>query len=698
MKRTCLILCAIAILALGSVADAGILCARRPNTESPVYNLAISHIRTTVTIAGQLAITHVDEEFYNSNNLTLEGFYAFQLPDGAKVDGLWLWENGVRRKFVCMKKEDAERKYDSVVIGTRRDPALLESLGANRFQLKVFPIAPYSSRRIEIQYFYTLPLTPDGFIHYTYPLNMSGYQSVPVQTTEMTFNVISKIRILALSTNFDGQPLLNRVNRQDDYTYTIHFGLENQNYTQDFTIAYRQENIFNIIPVLSWKDPAAPSDDPYFIAWHPLSDDSSGNGVSRDFVFVLDASGSMVGSRITAVKTAVKSIISKLRESDRFRIVLFSSNAISNPSDRSMLFATSENISLAQQFIDQNYEASGGTNFEAAFSSALDADYRPEADKRMLFLTDGVPSQGISTSQELINLISYKDKYGVRIFPVIFYSAALQLLTDIVNARGGKLTNVETTDNLETVISRILLDMEIAGFMNASVKYNLGKAYLVYPTSFPPTTSSDQLVTCGRYTGDGRENVTQQYLSSTGQRIVNRDVDFNAGLVGYPEIAAYWGGKRIDALLADISKYGETPELKTSVINLSIKHQILSPYTAFLVLENNPIDPPTGVEATGTVVVSFSLQSVYPNPVHGLSSRQAEIAYTVGKTSLVEIVITDILGRVVRRVKSDVHAPGSYTVRWDLFDAYNHAVPPGIYFIRMTAGTFTQTRKINVVQ
>ena len=94
-----------------------------------MYPRRISHIRTSVTITGQLAVTHVDEEFFNDNNLTLEGFYAFQLPDGARVDGLWLWENGQRKIFVCLKKEDAERKYDSVVIGTRRDPALLEALG-----------------------------------------------------------------------------------------------------------------------------------------------------------------------------------------------------------------------------------------------------------------------------------------------------------------------------------------------------------------------------------------------------------------------------------------------------------------------------------------------------------------------------------------------------------------------------------------
>ena len=42
-----------------AMVDAGVLYARRPGTETPVYNLRISHIRTTVNITGQLAVTHV---------------------------------------------------------------------------------------------------------------------------------------------------------------------------------------------------------------------------------------------------------------------------------------------------------------------------------------------------------------------------------------------------------------------------------------------------------------------------------------------------------------------------------------------------------------------------------------------------------------------------------------------------------------
>ncbi|PLX30871.1 MAG: hypothetical protein C0600_07265, partial [Ignavibacteria bacterium] len=114
-----LLLIPLLLLSGTATSIAGVLYARRPGTETPVYNLLISNIRTSVRINGQLAVTHVDEEFYNDNSLTLEGFYAFSLPEGAHVDGLWLWVDGKRLIFIVKAKEEAERLYDSVVVGQR---------------------------------------------------------------------------------------------------------------------------------------------------------------------------------------------------------------------------------------------------------------------------------------------------------------------------------------------------------------------------------------------------------------------------------------------------------------------------------------------------------------------------------------------------------------------------------------------------
>lgn len=698
MNRLAIFACLVVVSMFSQELRAGVLYARRPGTEAPVYNLVISKIRTTIDIVGQLAVTHVDEEFFNDNSLRLEGFYAFSLPEGAKVDGLWLWVDGKRLTFIVKKTAEAQRLYDSVVIGTRRDPAILESLGANRFQLKVFPIEPHSSRRVEVQYFHTIPLTPDGTVHYRYPLNMLGYQTTPVEVTDIRINVRSAHRIESFGTSFDNRPLLNRVTRIDESSFTVGFGLENENYTEDYELWYKPQGIFDVFPALAWKDTANPSGDGYFMTWHPIRPDSVGRQY-RDLVFVLDASASMDGARITAVRSSVKSILHKLTTDDDFRLVIFSSNVMTFPSTQELVPATAEKIQEAEQFIDRYYQAIGGTNYEAAFMAAFDAVFRPAADKRLLFLTDGEPTLGKLSSAELIQIIRARNTAQVRLHPLVYYSQTIQVVTDIANAFGGKVTVVDQTDNLETVISRLMLDLAVGAMLNPSVQYLNGKTYHVYPLAFSAMTAADQVITTGRYIGDGAEKARLTYTNKDGSPAqMTRDVNFDGMLTSWKQVAAYWAAKRIDDLLDQIKRFGETTELKNSVINLSIQHQVLSPYTAFLVLETNPVDPPTDVEATRVVPESPRFVSIHPVPFSMSRHGVVILEFDMPSESYVTLEIRDVLGRLVRRVFQGDRIPGRHVIRWDGRGESAAFVSTGLYYVTLRAGGISVTRELLVTR
>ncbi|MDJ8954144.1 hypothetical protein PTM75_15295, partial [Clostridium perfringens] len=86
------------------------------------------------------------------------------------------------------------------------------------------------------------------------------------------------------------------------------------------------------------------------------------------------------------------------------------------------------------------------------------------------------------------------------------------------------------------------------------------------------------------------ERVKLEYLGKHNELTsLTRDIDFQDWITDLKQVGAYWAAKRIDDLLEQINTQGELPELVQSVVNLSIKHQILTPYTAFLVLETNPV-------------------------------------------------------------------------------------------------------------
>ena len=69
------------------------------------------------------------------------------------------------------------------------------------------------------------------------------------------------------------------------------------------------------------------------------------------------------------------------------------------------------------------------------------------------------------------------------------------------------------------------------------------------------------------------------------------------------------------------------------------------------------------------------------------------ISYQLPVASSVKLVVHDMLGREVAKLVNDKKSPGSYIVKFDA-----SGIPSGMYFYRLTAWSFVQTRKLIVVR
>ena len=94
-------------------------------------------------------------------------------------------------------------------------------------------------------------------------------------------------------------------------------------------------------------------------------------------------------------------------------------------------------------------------------------------------------------------------------------------------------------------------------------------------------------------------------------------------------------------------------------------------------------------ETENNTPVIFELSQNYPNPFN----PNTVISYSIAKTERVELKIYDLLGREVQTLVNDVKNPGSYNV---VFNAVN--LSSGIYFYRLTAGNFTDVKKMTLVK
>jgi Ca-activated chloride channel family protein len=94
----------------------------------PMTQLVIRYHRVNVKIQNQVAITHVDQVFYNPNDYAVEGTYIFPLPLDAAVDQFILWVDGKPVEGKILDAVQARQTYEQIVRDLR-DPALLEYIG-----------------------------------------------------------------------------------------------------------------------------------------------------------------------------------------------------------------------------------------------------------------------------------------------------------------------------------------------------------------------------------------------------------------------------------------------------------------------------------------------------------------------------------------------------------------------------------------
>lgn len=91
------------------------------------------------------------------------------------------------------------------------------------------------------------------------------------------------------------------------------------------------------------------------------------------------------------------------------------------------------------------------------------------------------------------------------------------------------------------------------------------------------------------------------------------------------------------------------------------------------------------VEDEEAVSRSFNLYPNYPNPFN----PSTKISFTLPKASHVSLLIYDIHGKEVDRLLEGEQSAGSHSIEWNASQ-----VASGVYFYRLTAGEFVQTRKM----
>jgi Ca-activated chloride channel homolog len=588
MKR---ILALLAVLALvGSAWGDGFIVVEPPWHHGPrppqwprpqSYSFApleVAYHHVSVKIDGQVATTSVDEEFYNPNPQQLEGTYLFPVPKDSHIDKFTMDIGGKQVQAELLPADKARKIYEDIV-RKMRDPALMEYADRDVFRVHIFPIEPNSRKRVTLSYTQVLQ-ADNGLVSYIYPLNTEKFSAKPVKDVNVEVEVSSD---RPLKTIYSPSHEV-KIRRHSGNRATVNYAASDVLPDTDFALYFAPEKDEVGVNLLAHK---TSDDDGYFLLLaSPGLDAADKKAMPKDVAFVLDTSGSMAGKKLEQAKKALRFCVENLNDNDRFEIVRFSTEV--EPLFDKLVAANDANRDQANNFI-KGLRPIGGTDIDDALQKAL--SLRPADSKRpfaVIFLTDGMPTVGATDEGQIVADTKKAGGGHTRVFCFgIGGDVNTHLLDKITEETRAFSQYVLPEEDIEVKVSNFFSKIKDPVLANPTIKFTAGvRVAKMYPAPLPDLFRGDQLVLAGRYAGEGSSAVILEGTVNGETKSFTYEVNFPRHRDDNEFIPRLWATRRVGYLLDEIRLHGEIGELRDEVTQLARQFNIVTPYTAYLIVED----------------------------------------------------------------------------------------------------------------
>jgi hypothetical protein len=285
-------------------------------------------------------------------------------------------------------------------------------------------------------------------------------------------------------------------------------------------------------------------------------------------------------------------------------------------------------------------------------------------------------SAGISfTSIEPADLVYVADKLGVAQFSALFWNVGWGFPAFVASDISYMQNFLDAGGNLFIAGQDIGWDVyDGSGSSGFAAARNFYAGYLA-----------------ARYVNDDAGGTS---MTGIGGDVVSDGLAFTLSVpyAPYPEEIAPQSGKNaVNILRYDNGKYGAVRHdggtYKTVYLGVGLE-QIAQPLQRNLLVKRvlEWFGITTGIDAEDDgIPAEYALDQNYPNPFN----PSTEISYAIAQRGRVTLTVYDMLGREVGALVNEVQSPGRYQVT---FDAAR--VATGVYFYRLTSGTFTSIKKM----
>jgi Ca-activated chloride channel family protein len=669
--------------------------------------ISLQVMNVDVLIDNQHATVRVLQIYDNHTAQTLEGKYLFALPPDASVSDFAIWDNDVRIPGVMMEKRRANAVYGEIKQKTI-DPGLLqqddEHEGQSAFSAKVFPINPYGTKRVEMEYTEMLPVE-SLTSHFTFPLKPSFGEAQRVGEFNLHVHLLGDYPISVSDSSQTAYPL--HVLKSQPNEFEAEFDAREVNLTEDFSFDYRINAPQSTLSFITYRAPerisaydlrdpalAARNADGYFEARAIFNEQgssqlseatrSSATGEShtppRNLILLLDTSLSMYGEKLTRAVEAVDYFLHSLTSQDHFNLILFNEDAdFFSPAP---VEATPERVEQALSFI-RGYSLGGGTDLRRGLEKALDAAQTfPSGERNIILISDANPTLGTTSLKQIASLFDGEKRKQNEATRTRFFAFALgsdandALLEELAKKTHGYFAHARETEDISAMLRIFFSKVSQQGIedlkLTTSEPANFYQVYATGETSF----DGSSFAFVGRYKKSEAQmslNLSGQY--GTGTINLSRTVQLPEFEDTHQHLPRLWARARVEALLQEMNLNGEREDAIAEIIRLSQKYKFVTPYTAFLaapraLLRPRLIQPGDPVIRVKTDPAITSVFAVLPDgetlplkflPSEGVwETRFFAPAWMPDGTYRCRLLMTDESGNGYQEEKSfvvDSHAP-----------------------------------------
>lgn len=615
------------------------------NADASTDSFPLKETNVTTNISGVIADTYVTQVYANEGETPISARYVFPASTKVSVHGMKMTVGNQIVTAKIKEKEEAKEEYDKAQ-SEGKTASLLEQQNPNVFTMDIANIMPGDTISIELHY--TEFINPvEGTYQFIFPTVVGPRYAAPANRDDDSVNTDEWIASPYLA---EGSTVTGK--------YNINVNLSTGVPITGLTSKSHKINIDwddNSVAHVSLSDPKAFAGNRDFILDYKLTsqDISSGLALStgenenffmltvqpperyettdipeREYIFVLDVSGSMNGYPLDTAKELISNLVSNLRETDSFNLILFSGDAALL--SESSLPATSRNIRKAMRLID-NQQGYGGTNLSTAVETALKLPSTEDVSRSIVIITDGY----VSGETDTFDLIQ-ENLGAASVFPFGIGTSVNRYLIEGIAAAGqgeafivtDKEDATETAERFRTYITSPILT-------NMQITYDGFDVYDVEAGTLSTLYAQKPIIVFGKWRGE--PSGTIRLTGKTGKKDYTLEIPVAEASTSSDNSALpyLWARKRLERL-TDYGTYKDNPDIKEEVTQLGLTYNMLTSYTSFIAVLDvvrNDTGNSTNVDHPNPLPLQVSNLAVGGG--YKIGSEPKDIILLIGVTGIV---------------------------------------------------------------